>query len=88
MRHGIRQEISAQQLAAVSDEELRYPVTITWSDEDRRYIARVHELPGCMADGLTYEAAAAEARKVMRLWLYVAREEGRAIPQPSAASAA
>ena len=78
--------VTAEQLATIKDEELRYPVTIGWSDEDGCYIAQAPDLPGCLADGPTYEAAA--AWEAMRIWLYVAREEGWTIPRPSVASAA
>ena len=37
--------------------ELRYEIDLFWSEEDQAYIAEVPELPGCMADGPTYEAA-------------------------------
>jgi len=32
----------------------KYELIIFWSEEDGRYIIEVPELPGCMADGLTY----------------------------------
>ena len=35
----------------------KYELIIFWSDEDRRYVVEVPELPGCMADGETYEEA-------------------------------
>lgn len=35
----------------------RYDILIYWSEEDQTYLAEVPELPGCMADGSTYEAA-------------------------------
>ena len=35
----------------------KYEVIIYWSEEDGRYIVEIHELPGCMADGLMYEEA-------------------------------
>jgi len=60
----------------------RYEIIIYWSDEDNAFIAEVPELPGCMADGHTYEAAVSNVKVVIREWLEMAREMGRAIPEP------
>jgi predicted RNase H-like HicB family nuclease len=46
--------------------ELRYRVLISWSDEDEAFVAVVPELPGCAADGRTFQEAAAKAEVVMR----------------------
>ena len=62
--------------------EPRYEVIIYWSAEDEAFLAEVPELPGCMADGPTYEAALAAVKVVIREWLEVAREMGRDIPEP------
>jgi len=62
---------------------MRYPFNLWWSEDDQRWIAEVYDLPGCLADGETPEQAAREAAKTARLWLEVAREEGREIPTPS-----
>jgi len=64
------------------ENEPRYEVIIYWSDEDTAFIAEVPELPGCMADGQTYESAIANVRVVIREWIEMAREMGRAIPEP------
>jgi predicted RNase H-like HicB family nuclease len=60
----------------------RYEVIIYWSAEDAAFIAEVPELPGCAADGLTYEAAIANVKVVINEWIQTARELGRAIPEP------
>ncbi len=60
----------------------RYEVILYWSDEDQAFIAEVPELPGCMADGATYEAAIANVRVVIGEWIEMAHEMGRAIPEP------
>lgn len=59
-----------------------YRIVIRWSDEDSSYIAEVPELPGCMVDGSTPEAATKEAKKAAQLWMEVAKKEKREIPQP------
>ena len=59
-----------------------YRIVVRWSDEDSAYIAEVPELPGCMADGASPEAAIKEAKKASRLWLEVAKKEKRETPRP------
>jgi len=60
----------------------RYEVIIYWSDEDKAFIAEVPELPGCMADGKTYQEALANVEVIIREWVETARELGRPIPEP------
>jgi predicted RNase H-like HicB family nuclease len=60
----------------------RYEIIIYWSDADGRFIAEVPELPGCMADGMTYQACLLQVEDVMREWLDYAKELGRPIPEP------
>jgi antitoxin HicB len=59
-----------------------YRIVVCWSDEDSSYIAEVPELPGCMADGPSPEAAIKEVKKAVRLWIEVAKKEKREIPRP------
>ena len=60
---------------------MNYEVIIYWSEEDQAFLAEVPELPGCMADGKTYEAALKNVRQISREWLQTAKELGRPIPQ-------
>jgi len=60
----------------------KYEVIIYWSEEDGAFIAEVPELPGCMADGPTYEAAIGNAQIVIAEWIETARSLGREIPTP------
>ena len=62
--------------------EYRYEVILYWSDPDQAFIAEVPELPGCAADGPTYEAALEAAGGAIRDWIEPARELGRPIPKP------
>jgi predicted RNase H-like HicB family nuclease len=64
------------------DQMYKYELSIFWSDEDRRYVVEVPELPGCMADGETYEQAIKNAQVVLLDWIETARSVGREIPQP------
>ena len=61
---------------------IRYEVIIYWSDDDGAFIAEVPELPGCMADGATYQEALANAEIVIQEWLETATALGRPIPEP------
>lgn len=60
----------------------KYEVIIYWSEEDAVYIAEVPELPGCMADGSTYQEALANAETIIQEWIETATELGRPIPEP------
>ena len=61
---------------------IRYEVRIYWSDEDKAYIAEVPELPGCMADGESYQEALDNVVVIIQEWIDMARELGRPIPTP------
>jgi predicted RNase H-like HicB family nuclease len=61
---------------------LRYRVLISWSDEDDSFIAEAPELPGCAAEGQTYQEAVANVEAVMREWIETARSLKRPIPVP------
>jgi len=60
----------------------RYEIIIYWSDEDDAFIAEAPELPGCMADGRTYQEAVSNLEVVIQEWIETAQELGRPIPAP------
>ena len=60
----------------------RYEIIIYWSAEDDAFIAEVPELPGCMADGKTYQEAVNNTEMIIEEWLETAKELGRPIPVP------
>lgn len=60
----------------------RYEIIIYWSEDDGAFIAEVPELPGCMADGATYEEALANVNLVVQEWIETASELGRSVPEP------
>lgn len=61
---------------------IRYEIIVYWSKEDQAFIAEVPELPGCAADGATYQEAIANVEIVIREWIETAKELGRQIPKP------
>ncbi|MFM8953826.1 MAG: type II toxin-antitoxin system HicB family antitoxin [Planctomycetaceae bacterium] len=60
----------------------RYEIILYWSDQDQAVIAEVPELPGCAADGATYEEALRNAEVIIREWIETAESLGRTIPTP------
>jgi predicted RNase H-like HicB family nuclease len=60
----------------------KYEIIIYWSAEDSAYIAEVPELPGCMADGISYKKALESAEIAIQEWIETACELGRTIPEP------
>lgn len=59
-----------------------YEIIIYWSNEDGVFVAEVPELPGCMADGKTYQEAVANVEVIVKEWIQTAKELGRPIPLP------
>lgn len=60
----------------------RYEVIIFWSEEDSSFVAEVPELPGCMADGQTYQEAVADIEISIQEWIDTAKDLDRPIPEP------
>ena len=60
----------------------KYEIVIYWSEEDGNFIAEAPELPGCMADGKTYEEAVKNIHVIIDEWIETAIELGREIPVP------
>jgi predicted RNase H-like HicB family nuclease len=62
---------------------LRYEINFYWSEEDQLFIAEVPDLPGCAADGETYQEALQNIEVIMQEWIETAQELGRKIPEPT-----
>jgi predicted RNase H-like HicB family nuclease len=60
----------------------RYEIILYWSNADQAFIAEVPELPGCAADGTTYQEALAQVETVIEEWIETAKELGRPILEP------
>ena len=61
---------------------IRYELIIYWSDEDQAFIVEVPELPGCAADGGTYQEAVQNVEVIIQEWIETAQSLDRPIPQP------
>ena len=62
--------------------QIRYEIILYWSRDDQAFIAEVPELPGCAANGATYQEALTNVEGVIREWIETAQELGRSIPVP------
>ena len=60
----------------------KYEIIIYWSKDDEAFVAEVPELPGCMADGKTYQEAISNVEIVINEWIETAKKLGRPIPEP------
>lgn len=69
----------------MTDESRSYHVSIgPLSGEDGGgFVARVPDLPGCIADGETPVEALDNAYDAITCWIEAAREQGRPVPPPS-----
>ncbi|HTK21091.1 MAG TPA: type II toxin-antitoxin system HicB family antitoxin [Mucilaginibacter sp.] len=62
--------------------ESRYEIIMYWSKDDNAVIAEVPELPGCMADGQSYNEALENVQIVIQEWIETAKSLKREIPEP------
>ncbi len=60
----------------------KFELIIYWSEDDQAFIAEVPELPGCAADGASYQEALASVEVIIQEWIETARDLGRPIPEP------
>ncbi|MFH1196559.1 MAG: type II toxin-antitoxin system HicB family antitoxin [bacterium] len=60
----------------------KYEVIIYWSEDDNAFIAEVPELPGCMADGESYNDALINVQIIISEWIEAAKKLSRKIPVP------
>jgi antitoxin HicB len=65
--------------------KLEYPVIIEPlpQDEGGGFVALVPDLPGCMSDGETAEAALSSVMDAVTAWIEEATTLGRPVPPPS-----
>ncbi len=63
-------------------DNIRYEIILFGAKRNQAFIAEVPELPGCTADGATYQEALANAEVTIRGWIESARELRRAVPEP------
>lgn len=62
--------------------KIKYELIIYWSEVDQVFIVEVPELPGCAADGETYQEAVQNVEVVIQEWIETAQVLGRSIPEP------
>ncbi len=62
--------------------DYRYEIILYWSAVDAAYIAEVPELPGCAADGKSYQEAIANVETIIDEWIETAKQLGRPVPEP------
>jgi predicted RNase H-like HicB family nuclease len=62
--------------------ENKYEIIMYWSKDDNAVIAEVPELPGCMADGESYNEALQNVQVIVNEWIETAKSLGRPVPSP------
>lgn len=73
-------------------EAIHYSIVIEWSEEDQSYVVILPEwadqyvMP--IADGETYEEAAARGRNALENYIQFAKEDGKPLPVPRVYAAA
>ena len=62
---------------------LSLPYTIIMrSDEEGDFIARIHEMPGCLAHGSDANNALENLREIQEMWIEERLSKGQEVPEP------
>lgn len=61
----------------------KYAFVLSYDPEDKVYVARAVDLPGCHSDGATPAAAVKNIYEAVQGWLETARKKRMPIPAPS-----
>lgn len=61
-----------------------YEIDISYSPEDKAYVARVPELLGCVTHGASYAEALTHAEEAIACFVEDAEADGESIPEPIA----
>ncbi len=64
------------------DHYLALPYTIEIIPDEGAWFARIKELPGCMTEVDEWDAILPAIEDAKRLWIEVALDRGRPVPEP------
>jgi predicted RNase H-like HicB family nuclease len=68
-------------------QELRYPIIIHWSEEDKKYLATLPDFPYSTTHGDSYEEALKNGKEVLEMLIEGSIEDNQPLPQPSSYAA-
>jgi predicted RNase H-like HicB family nuclease len=60
----------------------KYKHSIEWDEEDKIWVVRFPELPGCSSHGATVEEAVKNGEEALALYLEACASQGIEVPQP------
>lgn len=63
-----------------------YLIEIWYSKDDEAYLARIPEIQGCIADGVTREEAIQALEVVFNMIREITEEDGEYLPEPRRAA--
>ena len=66
-----------------TEDYMKLPYTIELIPDDGAWFIRIKELSGCMTEVDTWDEIADAVEEIKRLWLELALERGRPIPEPA-----
>ncbi len=78
----VRQCWKVKTISRSVDEYMALPYTIEIMPDDGAWFVQVKEVPGCMTEVDSWEEIRPAIEEAKRLWIELALERGRPIPEP------